>query len=97
MVLDDLYSRATIPEYPLRVKWAPHTIIIWDNRSAHHDAPHDCFPQRRTMERVTVAGEPVIAVSGEYVPEEGVAPLPSGHGVVPANPGRRPIREFERG
>jgi taurine dioxygenase len=97
MILDYLYSRATIPEYQLRVKWAPHTIVMWDNRSVHHYAPHDYFPQRRTMERVTVAGEPVIGVSGEYVPEEGVAPLPSGHGVVPANPGRRPIREFERG
>jgi taurine dioxygenase len=89
MILEYLYSRAAIPEYQLRVKWAPHTIVMWDNRSVHHYAPHDYYPQRRTMERVTIAGD--------YLPEDGVAPLPSGHGVVPANPGRRPTREFERG
>lgn len=96
MILEYLYSRAAIPEYQLRVRWAPNTIVMWDNRSVHHYAPHDYIAQRRTMERVTVACEPVIGVTGEYQPEEGVAPLPNGRGVAPANPGCRPIREFER-
>ena len=96
MILNFLYSRASIPEYQLRVRWAPDTIVIWDNRSVHHYAPHDYYPQRRTMERVTVAGEPVVGVTGDYRPEEGVPPLPSGHDARPANPGNRPIREFER-
>jgi taurine dioxygenase len=96
LILQYLYGRAAIPEFQLRVKWAPHTIVMWDNRSVQHYAPHDYFPQRRTMERVTIAGEPVVGVGGEYEPEAGVAPLPDGHGTKPANPGRRPIREFER-
>jgi taurine dioxygenase len=96
MILQYLYARASIPEFQLRVKWAPHTIVMWDNRSVQHYAPHDYFPQRRTMERVTIAGEPVRGVTGDYTPEEGVAALPDGHDKRPANPGRRPIREFER-
>lgn len=96
MILQYLYARATIPEYQLRVKWAPHTIVMWDNRSVHHYAPHDYYPQRRTMERVTIAGEPVIGVSGDYTPEADVAPLPDGKGPRPAPTGPRPIREFER-
>lgn len=96
MILQYLYSRAQIPEYQLRVKWQPHTVVMWDNRSTQHYAPHDYFPQRRTHNRVTVQGDPVVGVTGAYTPEEGVEPLPDGHGVKVAPPGKRPIREFER-
>ncbi len=97
MILRHLYDRAKCPEFQLRVKWQPHTIVMWDNRSVHHYAPHDYYPQRRSMSRVTVAGDPVRGVDGDYTPETGVAPLPDGHQISPAAPGRRPIREFERG
>jgi taurine dioxygenase len=96
MILNYLYSRAQIPEYQLRVKWAPHTIVMWDNRSTHHYAPHDYYPQRRTMNRVTVTGDEVRGVTGAYTPEEGVEPLPDGHNVKVAPAGKRPVREFER-
>jgi taurine dioxygenase len=96
MILNHLYSRAAIPEYQLRVRWAPHTVVMWDNRSTQHYAPHDYYPQRRTMNRVTVKGDPVVGVQGPYTPEEGVAPLPDGHHVKPASGARRPVREFER-
>lgn len=95
MILQYLYSRAQIPEFQLRVKWQPDTVVMWDNRSTQHYAPHDYYPQRRTMNRVTVAGDSVIGVAGTYTPEEGVAPLPDGHGVAPAA-ANRPKREFER-
>lgn len=96
MILQYLYGRAQVPEFQLRVKWQPNTVVMWDNRATQHYAPHDYFPQRRTMERVTVCGEPVVGVTGPYTPEEGVAPLPDGHHVTPAARGKRPIREFER-
>ena len=79
-ILQYLYDRAKIPEYQLRVRWEPHTVVMWDNRAVQHYAPHDYYPQRRTMERVTIAGDAVVGVSGPYTPEAGVEPLPDGKG-----------------
>ena len=97
MILQYLYGRAKVPEFQLRVHWQPHTVVMWDNRSVHHYAPHDYYPQRRSMSRVTVAGDPVQGVSGDYTPEQNVEPLPDGHHVPAAARGKRPTREFERG
>jgi len=96
MILQYLYDRAKIPEYQLRVHWEPNTVLMWDNRSVQHYAPHDYYPQRRTMDRLTIAGDKVIGVTLPYTPEEGVAPLPDGHGVKPVHAGKAPTREFER-
>lgn len=95
-ILQYLYSRAQVPEYQLRIHWRPNTIVIWDNRAVQHYAPHDYYPQRRTMDRVTIAGDKVTGVSGTYSPEEGVEPLPDGRNRKATIPGKRPIREFER-
>ena len=61
-LLDTLFQQALIPEYQLRLRWAPHTIAMWDNRSAQHYAVHDYYPQRRYMERVTIRGGPVAGI-----------------------------------
>jgi taurine dioxygenase len=62
-LLDILFNQALIPEYQLRLHWAPHTIAMWDNRSTQHYAVHDYYPQRRSMERVTIRGGPVKGVA----------------------------------
>jgi taurine dioxygenase len=61
-LLDILFQQAQIPEYQFRHHWAPHTLVMWDNRSTQHYAVNDYFPQRRYMERVTVKGGPVEGV-----------------------------------
>ena len=63
-LLEFLYRQATIPEYQLRVKWQPNTLVMWDNRSVQHYAVHDYYPARRTMERVTVKGDRPVGVTG---------------------------------
>ena len=62
-LLDALFHQAVIPEYQFRHHWAPHTIAMWDNRSTQHYAVNDYYPQRRTMERVTIRGGPVVGVA----------------------------------
>lgn len=61
-LLDSLFHQALIPEYQLRLHWAPHTLAVWDNCSVQHYAVHDYYPQRRYMERVTIRGGPVTGV-----------------------------------
>ena len=61
-LLEILFLQAQIPEYQFRHHWAPHTLIMWDNRSTQHYAVNDYFPQRRYMERVTIKGEGVNGV-----------------------------------
>lgn len=39
-----------------RVRWAPGTLVFWDNRSTQHHAVWDYFPHSRYGERVTVLG-----------------------------------------
>jgi taurine dioxygenase len=94
-LLEFLYRQATIPEYQLRVKWQPNTLVMWDNRSVLHYAAHDYYPARRTMERVTVKGDRPIGVSGPYTPD----PVPGNGTVKPkfadgTRPG--PRRAFDR-
>jgi taurine dioxygenase len=69
-LLDFLYRQATIPEYQLRVKWQPNTLVMWDNRAVQHYAAHDYYPARRTMERVTVKGDRPVGVAGGYEPDD---------------------------
>ena len=61
-LLDTLFQQAMVPEYQFRHHWAPHTLAVWDNRTTQHYAVHDYYPQRRYMERVTIAGGPVTGV-----------------------------------
>jgi taurine dioxygenase len=68
-LLDQLFRQATIPEYQFRLRWQPHTLVIWDNRSVQHYAVHDYYPQVRYMERVTIRGGPVEGLTGATADE----------------------------
>ncbi|MDX1376348.1 MAG: TauD/TfdA family dioxygenase [Burkholderiales bacterium] len=56
-LLESLYRRTATLEYQYRHRWAPDMLVFWDNRWIQHAAVHDYYPQRRLMERVTIAGD----------------------------------------
>jgi alpha-ketoglutarate-dependent taurine dioxygenase len=50
------------PDYQMRLRWQPNTIVIWDNRSVQHYAVYD-YNEPRAMERILVRGiEPAIGI-----------------------------------
>ena len=56
-ILQVLFAQAQVPEYQFRLRWAPGTIVFWDNRSTQHYAANDYYPERRRMERTAVVGD----------------------------------------
>lgn len=55
-VLAMLYAHATRPEHTCRLRWAPGTVAMWDNRCLQHYAVDDYRDSSRVMYRVTIAG-----------------------------------------
>src|SRR5262249_45086044 len=90
-LLDTLFHQALVPEYQFRLRWAPHTIAMWDNRSTQHYAVNDYYPQRRYMERVTVRGGPVAGVE-RADPATVRKPTRSGAAVIDRAGGHKPHR-----
>ncbi len=64
-LLATLYDLAKVPEYQYRLQWQTNTLAIWDNRAVQHYAIHDYHPQRRRMERITVAGDKPFGVHAD--------------------------------
>ena len=60
-LLGYLYRHAIAPETTCRVRWAPGTIVIWDNRATWHKAVNDYHGHRRLMHRITVEGPELAA------------------------------------
>ena len=56
-LIDFLQAHQTRPEFTCRVRWAPGTLTIWDNRCTQHCAINDYHGQRRRMRRLTVGAQ----------------------------------------
>ncbi len=55
-LLELLYRHCTQPELIYRHQWAPHDLVIWDNRCTMHYAVTD-YEEDRYLHRTTVIGE----------------------------------------
>ena len=97
-LLQFLLTRPSLPELQLRVDWRAGTLVMWDNRSVQHYACHDYYPQRRRMQRVTVAGDRPVGDAAapprsvQRVVVQDPPPQPEDALV----PRRRVLRPFER-
>lgn len=56
-LLNELCSRAAVPEYQCRFRWKRNAIAFWDNRATQHYAVSDYWPERRHMERISIMGD----------------------------------------
>ena len=56
-LLQFLFQHAASPEFCCRLRWAPGTLAVWDNRCLLHLAINDYDGSRRLLHRTTVAGE----------------------------------------
>ena len=58
-LLDLLYHEITRPEYGVRFRWQPKSIVLWDNAAVSHAGPIDYahFDLPRVVRRITVAGD----------------------------------------
>jgi taurine dioxygenase len=58
-LLNLLKNEVTRDEYQVRLKWAPGTLVIWDNQNTAHAGPIDYahFHAPRVVRRITVAGD----------------------------------------
>ena len=70
MILEFLYRKTLVHEYQLRHAWQPDMVVFWDNRLVQHSALHDYYPQRRLMERITIAGTRPLAADPPADPRD---------------------------
>ena len=56
-LINFLSLQQTRPEFTCRVRWAPGTLTVWDNRCTQHNAVNDYHGQRRRMRRLTVGAQ----------------------------------------
>ena len=58
-ILDLLLHEVTRPEYQVRFRWQPGSLVVWDNQAVTHAGPIDYaqFSLGRTVRRITVAGD----------------------------------------
>jgi alpha-ketoglutarate-dependent taurine dioxygenase len=56
-LIERLSRQADVIEYQCRIRWAPDTVVMWDNRAVQHYACSDYWPSVRVMERASIVGD----------------------------------------
>lgn len=74
-LLGFLFDHIEQAAYQCRVKWEPHTVVMWDNRAVLHYAVWDYYPNTRSGWRVTIKGDqPFFDADASAEPMSSTAP-----------------------
>ena len=57
LLLPWLLQHVQRPDFQVRFRWSPGSVVMWDNRFTQHYAVPDYSGHRRVMHRVTITGE----------------------------------------
>ena len=63
-IFEILQNRVIRLENTVRWQWRQDDVAVWDNRATQHFAINDYGSQARVVRRVTVHGDPAVAVDG---------------------------------
>ena len=65
-ILDLLYAQMARPEFTVRFRWEPDSLVFWDNRATAHVGPIDLGsqPLDRVVQRVTLVGDIPVGPDG---------------------------------
>jgi alpha-ketoglutarate-dependent taurine dioxygenase len=64
-LLRSLQAHVTRPENTVRWRWRAGDVAFWDNRATQHYAIADYGTQPRHVQRVTIAGDVPVGISGQ--------------------------------
>ena len=64
-IFELLQNRVTRLENTVRWSWQQDDVVMWDNRATQHFAINDYGNQPRLVRRVTIHGDPAVAVDGQ--------------------------------
>jgi len=66
-ILQMCFEVITSPEFVLRVRWNPNTLVFWDNRATCHFGPIEMgnANYHRVMNRITIKGVPLVGMHGD--------------------------------
>lgn len=65
-LLDFFFNEVSRPEYAMRHRWQPGSLVIWDNRAVVHAGPIDYahFDTERLVRRITIEGDELQGTNG---------------------------------
>lgn len=61
-LIGELFAHLYQPAFQYVHEWAPHDLVIWDNRAVQHSRPHIGTTEPRTLRRISIGADQDLSV-----------------------------------